>query len=245
MNRLYSDLSYLWPIISPPDEYGDEAAFLGDVIRERLGAGRHTLLELGVGGGHNLFHLAPNFDCTAVDLSPHMVALSQALNPGIEHHVGDMRKVRLGRTFDAILVHDAASYLLTEEDLKETFQTAAAHLRPGGVFLVAPDWVVETFPDGWVYTWDRHRDDITVKIEEVMLDPDPADTQVESTYTYTITQGGETTVETDRHITGLFAINTWASLMEDAGFAVELRPLPPNEGGYGSWLFVGVAGAEA
>ena len=207
-----------------------------------MGIGRHTLLELGVGGGHNLSHLTAEFDCTAVDLSPDMVALSLGLNPGVEHHVADMRSVRLGRTFDAVLVHDAVSYLLTEQDLRETFDTAAIHLRSGGVFMVAPDWVQETFPDGWVYSWDRRQDNITVNIEEVMLDPDPSDTQVESTYTYTITKDGETTVEIDTHVTGLFAIDTWTRLMGEAGFAVELRPLPPNEGGYGSWLFIGVVG---
>ena len=34
--------------------------------------------------------------------------------------------------------------------------------------------------------------------------------------------------------------NTWVRLMEQAGFSVEMIPLPPNEGGYGSWLFIGV-----
>ena len=195
-----------------------------------------------MGGGHNLSHLTADFECTAVDLSPDMLALSQALNPGVEHHVGDMRNIRLDRTFDAVLVHDAASYLLTGQDLQETFETAACHLRPGGVLMVAPDWVQETFPDGWVYTWDRRQGGIEVKIEEVMVDPDPTDTQVESTYTYTIKKDGQTTVEIDTHVTGLFSINTWTRLMEEAGFSVELRPLPPNEGGYGSWLFIGVAG---
>ena len=55
-------------------------------------------MEMGVGGGHNLSHLTADFECTAVDLSPDMLALSQGLNPGIEHHVGDMRNVRLGKT---------------------------------------------------------------------------------------------------------------------------------------------------
>ena len=243
--RLYNDLAYLWPIISPPGEYGDEAAFFGDVVQELLGPERHSLLELGVGGGHNLSHLTSDFDCVAVDLSPEMTYLSEGLNPGVEHHVGDMRDIRLERVFDAVLVHDAVSYLLTVQDLEETFGTAAAHLRPGGVLMVAPDWVQETFPDGWVYEWDREQEGITVNIEEVMEDPDPSDTQVESTYTYTITKDGETTVEVDTHVTGLFPINTWTELMEDAGFEVEVRPLPPNEGGYGSWLFIGIAGQGA
>jgi SAM-dependent methyltransferase len=242
INRLYSDLSYLWPIVSPPEEYGSEAAFFVDVVREELGPGRHELLELGVGGGHNLSHLTTDLECTAVDLSPDMLALSQGLNPEIPHHVGDMRNIRLEQTFDAVLVHDSASYLLTVQDLEETFATAAAHLRPGGVLMVAPDWVQETFPDGWVYTWDRKRGDIEVNIQEVMVDPDPADTQVESTYTYTIKKDGKTTIEVDTHITGLFSLNTWTDLMGQAGFSVEVRPLPPNEGGYGSWLFIGLAG---
>ena len=235
-------MAYLWPIISPPEEYGSEAAFFGDVIREELGPGRHKLLELGVGGGHNLSHLTDDFDCTAVDLSPDMLALSKGLNPGVEHHVGDMRNIRLERTFDTVLVHDSASYLLTEQDLTETFATAAAHLRPGGVLMVAPDWFQETFPDGWVYNWDRQQGDIEVNIQEVMVDPDPSDTQVESTYTYTIKKAGVTTVEVDTHITGLFSIQTWSDLMGQAGFRVEVRTLPPNEGGYGSWLFIGVMG---
>ena len=235
-------MAYLWPIISPPEEYGSEAAFFRDVIREELGPGRHTLLELGVGGGHNLSHLTDDFDCTAVDLSPAMLALSKGLNPGVEHHVGDMRNIRLERTFDTVLVHDSASYLLTEQDLTETFATAAVHLRPGGVLMVAPDWFQETFPDGWVYNWDRQQGDIEVNIQEVMVDPDPSDTQVESTYTYTIKKAGVTTVEVDTHITGLFSIQTWSDLMGQAGFRIEVRTLPPNEGGYGSWLFIGVMG---
>lgn len=201
-------------------------------------------MELGVGGGHNLSHLTGDFECAAVDLAPEMVALSKDLNPGVPHHVGDMRRIRLEETFDAVLVHDAVSYLLTEQDLEETFATAAVHLRPGGVLMVAPDWVQETFPDGWVFEWEQGQEGIEIAIEEVMVDPDTSDTQVESTYTYTITKDGETTVEVDTHITGLFPMDTWTALMEEAGFGVEVRPLPPNEGGYGSWLFIGILGSQ-
>ncbi|MCS5666030.1 MAG: class I SAM-dependent methyltransferase [Dehalococcoidia bacterium] len=234
-------MAYLWPIISPPEEYSNEARYFRDVILEELGPGRHSLLELGVGGGHNLSHLTVDFDCIAVDLSPDMLALSEGLNPDVPHRVGDMRYIRLEKIFDAVLIHDAASYILIEEDLKDTFTTAAMHLRPGGVFMVAPDWVQETFPDGWVYDWDRRQGNIEVNIQEVMLDPDTTDTQVESTYTYTIKKGNETKIEVDTHITGLFPLSTWSGLMGQAGFDVEVRALPPNEGGYGSWLFIGVA----
>ena len=238
--RLYYDLAYLWPIISPPEEYAEEAGHWRDAVREKLGPGRHNLLELGVGGGHNLSHLTGEFECTAVDLSPNMLALSKGLNPAVEHYLGDMRTIRLQNTFDAVLIHDAASYLLSKEDLRNTFDTAGIHLRNSSVLLVAPYWVEETFPDGWVFTWEQKQGDIEVKIEEVMVDSDPSDMEVESTYTYTIKRDGTVNVETDTHITGLFPINTWVGLLEEAGFSVDLIPLPPNEGGYGSWLFVAV-----
>lgn len=143
---MYTDLAGYWPLVSPAEGYADEARHWRDALRAHLGPGRHRLLELGVGGGNNLSHLTCDFDAVAVDLSEGMLAHSRRQNPTVEHHVGDMRTVRLGRRFDAVLIHDAASYLTSEDDLRATFATAVAHLRPGGVFLCAPDWFTETFP---------------------------------------------------------------------------------------------------
>jgi len=124
---LYDKLAYLWPVISPPEDYADEAAYWREALRRRLGPGRHCLLELGVGGGHNLSHLAGEFDAVAVDISPKMLELSRRLNPAVEHHLGDMRTFRLpGRAFDAVLIHDAVSYMLTEDDLRAAFAPARA-----------------------------------------------------------------------------------------------------------------------
>ena len=117
---LYNELAYLWPAISPPEDYTEEAVHWRKAIRAKLGEGRHRLLELGVGGGHNLSHLTAEFDAAAVDISPKMLELSQHLNPTVEHHLGDMRTFRLpGQVFDAVLIHDAISYMLTEDDLRE------------------------------------------------------------------------------------------------------------------------------
>ena len=74
-----------------------------------------TLLELGSGGGNNASHLKTRFDCTLTDISPEMLALSRSLNPECEHLEGDMRTLRLGREFDVVFIHDAISYLTTED----------------------------------------------------------------------------------------------------------------------------------
>ena len=71
-----------------------------------------------------LHQLVGEFDAAAVDLSEAMLARSRRLNPGDSHHVGHMRTVRLGETFDAVLVHDAISYMTSEADRLSVLETA-------------------------------------------------------------------------------------------------------------------------
>src|SRR5262252_3523187 len=64
--RLYQDLAEWWPLISPPEEYAEEAAFAGQVLRRATRPVREVL-ELGSGGGHCASHLTPGFTMTLVD----------------------------------------------------------------------------------------------------------------------------------------------------------------------------------
>lgn len=242
---LYNELAYLWPVISPPEDYALEAVHWRQALRQRLGPGRHQLLELGVGGGHNLSHLTDDFDAAAVDISPKMLELSRRLNPSVEHYLGDMRTFRLpGRTFDAVLIHDAICYMRTEDDLRAAFAAARAHLRPGGLFLVAPDLVRDTFRPGMKLRWSTQKDGVEIVTEETIHDADPDDTIVESHFTYTITERGVRRVERDIHISGLFPIATWTALLEEAGFEVERIPLPGDGDGCGEHLFCGALRPE-
>jgi len=242
---LYDNLAYLWPVISPPEDYAEEAVHWRMAIRAKLGEGRHRLLELGVGGGHNLSHLTADFDAAAVDISPRMLELSRRLNPSVEHYLGDMRTFRLlGRTFDAVLIHDAICYMRTEDDLRAAFATAKAHLRPGRLFLVAPDLVRDTFRPGMSLRWSTQRDSVEIITEETVYDENPADTLVESQFTYTITENGAVRVERDIHVTGIFPIATWMSLLEETGFTADRIPLPGDGDGCGEHLFCGVLRPE-
>ena len=240
-NRLYGDLAFLWPLISPPEDHADEARLWRDVLRSKLGPGKHEILELGVGGGHNLSHLAGEFQATGIDSSQEMLDLSAKLNPNICHHLGDMRSVRLGRTFKAVLVHDAISYMLTADDLRSTFSTARAHLEPGGALVVAPEWFSETFIGTSVLHWNRKKGDMEITVIEYLHDPDPADSTIESVFFYILKERGSLRIEQDRHVTGLFPEATWLELMKEAGFVVEKHSYPPHDGGYGGCLLVGVS----
>lgn len=139
--RLYDDLADWYPILTPPDDgYPEEARALQALLGEA-----RTVLELGCGAGHLAHHLT-GVELVLTDLSPAMLDLSRALNPHAEHVQGDMRTLRLDRSFDAAFLHDAVHYLMTPEDLDAAVATAAAHLRPGGRCVVLPDFTDETFP---------------------------------------------------------------------------------------------------
>ena len=49
-HRFYGELAVWWPLISPPEEYEEEAAFVASVV-ESASIPVHEVLELGSGGG--------------------------------------------------------------------------------------------------------------------------------------------------------------------------------------------------
>ncbi len=238
--RMYTDFAQYWTLISDPADYAQEARYWRDALRAKLGPGRHQILELGVGGGNNLSHLTGEFQAVAVDLSPQMIEQARKLNPDVEFRTGDMRTVRLGRKFKAVLVHDAISYMSTEDDLLAVFATAAAHLGPGGVFLTAPDWFQESFRDP-IVNHGTNSDGATIFTNlEYVYDPDPTDTTIECLSWYLIREGASLRIEEDKHVFGLFSLQVWCELMERSGFAVEKLAIDAQDDPRQGWLLLGV-----
>src|ERR1700682_5135237 len=130
--KLYGELAPWYSTFSSPEEYKKEAAFLPRILSQSIAPSpaksgkraRRRVLELGSGAGNNASHLKKRFEMTLVDLSPGMLAVSQALNPECEHLEGDIRTVRLGRTFEAVFVHDAICHMTSEADLRRVMKTA-------------------------------------------------------------------------------------------------------------------------
>jgi SAM-dependent methyltransferase len=223
MTKLYAELSTWWPLLSPPDDYLDEAEFFHRVMAEAGLPAAPTLLELDCGGGNNAAHLKARFaGVTLSDLSPQMLAVSRALNPDCEHLIGDMRVLRLGRSFDVVFVHDAIDYMTTRHDLRLALETAFLHCAPGGLALLVPDYVRETFRPGT----DHGGSDggaRALRYLEWTYDPDVTDTTYTVEYAYLLRENdGPTWVEHDRHINGLFPRAEWLRLLREAGFRPEI-----------------------
>lgn len=238
-HRLYGDLAGWWPLISPPEEYTDDA----DEAAAAFGtAGRpvREVLELGSGGGHTACHLKARHTMTLVDLSPDMLAVSRRLNPECAHHQGDMRTVRLGRDFDAVFVHDAIDYMTGAADLERVLATAYAHCRPGGVVVLVPDHTAETFAERTEHGGADGPDGRGARYLGWTWDPDPADTWIRTEYAFLLRDAdGTVQVARETHRTGLFGRTVWLRLLTAAGF--DARTV--TERNPGDWvpreLFVG------
>jgi SAM-dependent methyltransferase len=218
-HRFYVDLAGWWPLISPVEDYREEAAYAAKLLGTAQVPGREVL-ELGSGGGHNARFLKERFTLTLLDLSPEMIVQSQRINPECEHHVGDMRDVRLGRQFDAVFVHDAVDYMTTEADLRAAVETAFAHCRPGGVAVFIPDSTAEIFEPGEDHGGEDHPDGRGVRYLEWTWDPDPHDTWVATEYAFVLRGAdGQVQVVHETHRTGVFGRDVWLRLLAEAGFA--------------------------
>jgi len=221
--RIYADLAPWFHLLTDPADYAGEAAYYTQVIEAANDGQARTLLELGSGGGNNASHMKQRFECTLTDLSAEMLELSRTINPECEHVQGDMRSLRLGRTFDAVFGHDAVDYLTSEAELGAAIETAAVHLRPGGVTLFVPDTVSESFEPSTSHGGHDGPDGRALRYLEWTTDPEPNDTTYDVDFVIVLREPDRALrVEHDHHTCGLFSRETWRRLLGKAG----LEPIP-------------------
>jgi SAM-dependent methyltransferase len=109
-----------------------------DFLAELAGDG--AALELGIGTGRIALPLAQRgVRVHGIDLSPAMVAKLRA-KPGAERigvTIGDFATTRIGDTFSVVyLVFNTIGNLTTQDEQVACFQNVAAHLEPGGCFVI-------------------------------------------------------------------------------------------------------------
>lgn len=157
-----------------------------------------------------------------------MLAISARLNPECEHVAGDMRSLRLGRTFDAVFVHDAVSYITTLPNLEHVAATAYVHTRPGGAALFVLDCVRETFAPDTESSGHDGADGRALRYLEWTHDLDPSGTTFAVDFACLLRdRDGSIRTVHDRHVNGVFALAEWRAALATPGFAVDVVLLDP------------------
>ena len=221
--RLYTDLADWFHLLTNPKDYASEAKWIAEQLKVP-GVKKPTLLELGSGGGNNAVHLKKHFEMTLTDLSPQMLKLSKRINPDLPHKAGDMRTLRLSQEFDRVLIHDAIMYMTSARDLSRAIKTAAHHLKPGGLLLIQPDFLEETFDP----KLDRggHKGEGRA-LEYIATEKRRgASNKVDVKFTVKLTENGKTRLVADRHVVGLFPRQTWIEAIKAAGLTAKRMPDP-------------------
>jgi hypothetical protein len=124
----------LWPELFDPVFVDSSVNFLVGL------AGAGPALEFGVGTGRVALPLSRRgVRVHGIELSPAMVAQMQTQPGGsdIGVTVGDFATAKVGETFTLVyLLRNTITNLTTQEEQVECFRNAAAHLEPGGCFLI-------------------------------------------------------------------------------------------------------------
>jgi SAM-dependent methyltransferase len=120
---------------------GFTASVLDPMVQVLAGLSRSgPALELAVGTGRVALALsAHGVPVHGVELSPHMAERLRNKPGGqaVPVTVGDMTTVRLSQAFTVVyLVANTIMNVTTQEDQEKVFGNAAAHLEPGGRFVV-------------------------------------------------------------------------------------------------------------
>jgi SAM-dependent methyltransferase len=134
---LLYDHPHLYDLVFPdPDEALIEMCRA--TFKRSLPVPPRSLLDIGCGNGRHLGVLSASVpDCWGIDLLESNIAHARSRGRSCVFQVGDMRTVRLGRTFDAVIcLGNALSYLLTDEDLAQGVATFDAHARPGALLIL-------------------------------------------------------------------------------------------------------------
>lgn len=241
----YNDLAWTEDWLANPADYEDEVAVYVQLIQQYAASPPQTLLHLGSGAGGLDHGFKQHFTVTGVDLSAGMLAKARATHPEIEYLEGDMRTLRLGRQFDAVVIPDSIDYMATLEDLQRAIATAVAHLKPEGVLLVVGKPQERFQNNNFAYTGERQGIHITL-LENNYITPHRPNTY-EATLIYLIRRGEELTMHSDHHVLGLFPQATWEQVFREAGLTLHQHSLDGlydpyllAEGSYPQTIFVGV-----
>lgn len=144
MKPVFDGYGRYYDLLYRDKDYPAEAAWVLERIRAQCPQAE-SILELGCGTAAHAVALAQRgIAVHGIDRSDTMLGRARArierepptIRSRLRFAQGDVRSVRTGEKYDAVIsLFHVVSYLNSDADLALAFETAAAHLHPGGLFL--------------------------------------------------------------------------------------------------------------
>lgn len=133
----YNKLSEFFDAWNVNDDTEDKNAVIENILK---GQGIKSVLDMTCGTGSQVFFLKKlGYDVVGTDLSKKLIKLAKnktkVKDEEIEFVAGDIRKIKLNRTFDAIITIFNAIGHLTKNEFEKAIQNIHNHLNPGGIYV--------------------------------------------------------------------------------------------------------------
>jgi ubiquinone/menaquinone biosynthesis C-methylase UbiE len=216
-------------------DYAAEADRVHEIVQSNRRSSGRRLLDVACGTGGHVQYLKRHYDIEGVDLSAEMLEIARRRYPELLFHLGDMTRLELGTTFDAVIcLFSSIGYVQTVEKLNQTLRAFARHTVPGGV-VVVDGW---TTPDRWqpLYLHALLVDEPDLKIARLSRSDQDGMLAIMEMHHLVVTAEGATSF-VERHEMGLFTPEQYCDAFEQAGLTVRYDP----DGGLsGRGVYVGV-----
>jgi SAM-dependent methyltransferase len=136
--NVFGDYSSYYNLLYKSKDYFKEVEYISNLIKE-FSPNAMTILDLGCGTGkHDELFAKRGYSVCGIDISEKMLeeANKLAVNEKLSFVKGDIRNIELNKTFDAVVsLFHVISYQTTNDDLRNTFETAYKHLNSEGIFI--------------------------------------------------------------------------------------------------------------
>ena len=139
MSNLFSESADFYDMLYRDKNYEAECDFIEKIFNQFGEFKTENILDLGCGtGGHLLPLTRRGYKLTGADLSKAMLdnAYDKIIKAGLEVNLvqGDLRRLNLNKEFDSVIaMFNVIGYQTSNSDLTGAFETAARHLKKGGL----------------------------------------------------------------------------------------------------------------
>lgn len=220
---MYSKSARYYDAIYAFKDYAKEAERLHALISEHKRNDGVRLLDVACGTANHITHLNDQYEIEGVDLDEQMLEIARRKHPVVTFLQGDMLDFRIDRSFDVVTcLFSSIGYVKTVTRLNQAIANMARHLVPGGLLIVEPWLMSETYQPGTVHAAFVDEPELKIARINVCLAEDGLSV-FDMHHLVGTPQGVEHFVE--RHELGLFTHEQYTASFLEAGLETTFDPV--------------------